>query len=103
MVARFYLNRTQRVQYGCRATLIVSKAVVQSGRFGGAARCILNKTRRSKMKIPVQRLHLKRRVGIRVVALLAGAAFLAGLAAPQSPVGKPSQSEMAARARERES
>ena len=51
------------------------------------------------MKIPVQRLHLKRRVGIRVVALLAGAAFLAGLAAPQSPVGKPSQSEMAARAR----
>jgi hypothetical protein len=51
------------------------------------------------MKIPVQRLYLKRRVGISVVALFAGAAFLAEFATAQSPVTKPSASEIAARAR----
>src|ERR1035438_886365 len=51
------------------------------------------------MEILVQKLHLRRRVRISVVALLAGAAFLAEFAAAQSPLTKPSPSEMAARAR----
>jgi hypothetical protein len=47
---------------------------------------IRHKTPESKMKIPVQKLYLTRRVEIGVVALFAAAAFLAEFAAAQSPV-----------------
>jgi len=40
------------------------------------------------MKIPVQKLRLLRRVGVPVVVLFAGAAWLGGIAAAQSPAAK---------------